>query len=335
MLERTGPAPRSGAALGNATSGLQRILSGRNGTSGNGVDAYAPNAVAETWEQTYRLLRAATNDDANIRVLHNQVVAHVGQNDDHAWARTADGTVHEGELLVGADGHRSVVRRLVAPDKPDATYAGYVIWLGIAEESELDVAAIGRRWPSGLDIRDAGPDCLLGYPLGPHDGSLGGGRRLGWAWFDPRRTHLLRETGCVAGDVVQHSMRPADVPANTLAELDDEARQWPSPWREAIRDCLRRRAVTGTPIAEYLPDRLTSGRVALVGDAGHVSTPMTGRGFAVAVSDAETLAEELAKHPAGTGILTALHAYEQRRLGPARDVVTSGQAFSRSFKLST
>ena len=49
---------------------------------------------------------------------------------------------------------------------------------------------------------------------------------------------------------------------------------------------------------------------------------MTGRGFAVAASDAETLAEELAKHPAGTGI-TALHAYEQRRLGPARDVVTS------------
>lgn len=69
---------------------------------------------------------------------------------------------------------------------------------------------------------------------------------LGWAWFDRRRNDLLRDTGCVADHVVQHSMRPQDAPTGTLAELDDEAGRWPSPWREAIRACVRRRGVTGT-----------------------------------------------------------------------------------------
>lgn len=89
--------------------------------------------------------------------------------------------------------------------------------------------------------------------------------------------------------------------------------------------------MTGTPVAEYLPDQLVSGRVALVGDAAHVSTPMTGRGFAVAVDDAEALSHALAQHSAGTDVPEALLAYEHRMLGPARELVTAGQAFSRSF----
>ena len=55
---------------------------------------------------------------------------------------------------------------------------------------------------------------------------------------------------------------------------------WPSPWREAILDCVHQQAVIGTPIAEYLPEWLANGRLAIVGDGAHVPTPMTGKGFA-------------------------------------------------------
>ncbi len=261
-------------------------------------------------------------------MLYEQTVRDVGQDSTSAWATTTTGRVHHGDLLVGADGHRSIVRRAVAPDRPDASYAGYVIWLGIAEAVELGSVP---RWPAGLDIRDAGADTLLGYPLLGEDGAdTPAARRLGWAWFDPRRNDLLRETGCLAGNVVQHSMRPADVPAGTLAELDDEAHQWPSPLREAIRACIRRRGVTGTPIAEYVPDNLIDGRIALVGDAAHVSTPMTGRGFTVALDDAETLTAGLIG--AGPGeIAAALKSYERLRLQPGRDLVLSGRRFSQAF----
>lgn len=72
---------------------------------------------------------------------------------------------------------------------------------------------------------------------------------------------------------------------------------WPSPWREAILDCIERRADIGTPIAEYVPDQLVDGRLALVGDVA----------------------------------AQALRGYERERLSSVRSMVQSGQQFSRSF----
>jgi 2-polyprenyl-6-methoxyphenol hydroxylase-like FAD-dependent oxidoreductase len=327
VLERSGSAPRSGGALGNAEDNLHRIL-GPDGLAGAEAAAVAAGRRSrlQTWEEAHRLLRAAAEADPRIELVHDTRVVEVNQDAGSAWAVTDGRYVHRGEVLIGADGHRSVVRRHVAPDHAAATYAGYVIWLGIADESELDLPG---PWPSELDILDGRTDCLLGYPMDDPEPDPPTGQRLGWAWFDPRRNDLLRTAGCVEGEVVQHSMRPEDVPAELLAELDDEARQWSSPWREAIRTCIRRRGVTGTPIAEYVPSHLVQGRVALVGDAAHVSTPMTGRGFTVSLSDAEILTDELAENT--HDVAAALRGYERRSLGPAREIVESGRRFSRSF----
>jgi FAD binding domain len=43
--------------------------------------------------------------------------------------------------------------------------------------------------------------------------------------------------------------------------------------------------IFGTPLAEYLPETLISGRVGLVGDAAHVASPMVGAGFASGLED--------------------------------------------------
>jgi len=53
---------------------------------------------------------------------------------------------------------------------------------------------------------------------------------------------------------------------------------------------LSRAGADVTPIAEYVPDRLVNGRLALVGDAAHVPTPMTGCGFSASLDDAEAIA---------------------------------------------
>jgi 2-polyprenyl-6-methoxyphenol hydroxylase-like FAD-dependent oxidoreductase len=50
----------------------------------------------------------------------------------------------------------------------------------------------------------------------------------------------------------------------------------------------------GTPIAEYVPTRLVAGRMALIGDAAHVSSPMTGSGFHYALLDVLSLRQVLA-----------------------------------------
>jgi 2-polyprenyl-6-methoxyphenol hydroxylase-like FAD-dependent oxidoreductase len=132
--------------------------------------------------------------------------------------------------------------------------------------------------------------------------------------------------------VVRHSLMPAGIPARTYDELEQHARRrFPSPWREAILDSISRRAVIGTPIAEYVPVRLAAGRLVLVGDAAHVPTPMTGSGFSESLYDAEALASALSAQGEGGDIEAALANYEVDRLGPARSLVLSGQSFSRSF----
>jgi 2-polyprenyl-6-methoxyphenol hydroxylase-like FAD-dependent oxidoreductase len=332
ILERVGRFPRTGAAIGvndDVLARLGRLAPRERSTrTASGRPTQAP--LAQTWAALHARLRAAADADPHIEVLDATAVQDVAQDAQAAWAITADGRTFRGDVVVGADGYRSVVRRRVAPRQPDATFAGYVLWLGVADEAAIPAP---RRWPQDLAILDGLDACLLGYPLADGEGALvPGARQLGWAWYDATRNDLLRETGCVVDGVVRHSLASGRVPPNTLRELAEEARAlWPAPWRDAILDSIGRCAVTGTPITEYVPDRLVDGRLVLVGDAAHVPTPMTGLGFATSLADAEALAECLASSRRGDSCSDALRAYERQRLGPARRLVQSGQQFSRSF----
>jgi 2-polyprenyl-6-methoxyphenol hydroxylase-like FAD-dependent oxidoreductase len=99
---------------------------------------------------------------------------------------------------------------------------------------------------------------------------------------------------------------------------------------DAIIDTLDRGDLLCTPIKEYLPARLVSGRIALVGDAAHVATPMTGQGFTAALEDAVALAASL-RGSGSASAADALAHYERQRLQVTRRLVLSGQQFSRSF----
>jgi 2-polyprenyl-6-methoxyphenol hydroxylase-like FAD-dependent oxidoreductase len=317
MLERSDDSARTGAALSADPELLRRL------TGDKVVAARNPMAPGvQTWFAIHASLRAAVEADPDIE-LHQQVlVESVGQDAASAWAVTSDGRTFQGDIVVGADGHRSLVRRSVAPEKPDATFAGYGIWLGLVDEAALPSR---HRWPSEVAYLEERGDPFLGYPLPGPDGSVEpGSRRLGWAWYDASRNDLLRETGCVVGHVVQHSLRAEDIPDRTYRELAEAARErWPGVWRDAVLDCVARRAIIGTPVTEYVPDRLADGRLVLVGDAAHVPTPMTAKGFSSSLHDAEALAESMAGGLRGSRAAQALRTYERMRLSTARSVVQS------------
>jgi 2-polyprenyl-6-methoxyphenol hydroxylase-like FAD-dependent oxidoreductase len=324
LIERSDDTGRTGAAL-HVEQGLVERLTGHTTPAGQLLAA-----GVQSWFTVHAGLRAAVQADPCIRLHCDLAVEDAGQDDDAAWAVTSDCRTFRGDILVGADGHRSTVRRSVSATKPDATFAGYGIWLGVAPEEALPS---GLHWPKDVAYFELRSDILLGYPLPSRDGATAKGmRQLGWAWYDRRRNELLRSSGCVAGHVVQHSLRPNAIPDATYRELTEEARQrWPAPWLDAVLDCVRRRAIIGTPIAEYLPDRLVNGRIALVGDAAHVPTPMTGQGFGASMIDAEALAEAVSHGLRGPAAARALQAYEEARLGSVRRLVRTGQEFSRSF----
>ncbi|WEK46338.1 MAG: FAD-dependent monooxygenase [Candidatus Andeanibacterium colombiense] len=320
LLERSTDTDRTGAAL-QVGYGLVEQLTGRRN---------APGGLAtgvQAWQSVYRGLRAAA-EDAGILVLQNARVEAAGQGEGRVWATTSDNRRFEGAVLVGADGYQSVVRRHISPERPDAVFADYLAWVGFAEESALSV-----RFPPNLEFLESGPFVLLGFPLTSADGSPERGRRrVGWGWYDAGHNAILRETGAVDGNLVRHSLRPNDMPDELFRELAELARlHWPSPWCDAILECIARKAVLGTPVVEYLPDRLVSGRMCLVGDAAHVCTPMTGNGFATAADDALALARFLDAAALRADPINALKRYQASRLPQVRRLGQTGQRISQDF----
>jgi 2-polyprenyl-6-methoxyphenol hydroxylase-like FAD-dependent oxidoreductase len=78
--------------------------------------------------------------------------------------------------------------------------------------------------------------------------------------------------------------------------------------------------------ALLLPEPWTAGRVVLLGDAVHSTTPHLASGAGIAVEDALVLAEELARE---TDVETALKAYSRRRFPRSREVVERSLAIGR------
>jgi 2-polyprenyl-6-methoxyphenol hydroxylase-like FAD-dependent oxidoreductase len=331
ILERVSDERRSGAVL-QVDSGETNISTTarflRRLTSGG-------NRSVEAWSSIETRLRkeAQTNPQIEIR-FHTRIQA-VKQNDEDASVISDKGETFSGDILVGADGYRSIVRRHVASHHPDATFAGYLIWVALVDEQNIPKQY--RLGPNpGVAMPNGIGDFLLGTHVPGADGSSSiGQRRLGWAWYDNSENDLLRQLGCFEGAVVQHSLIGADIPTETLDNLSKKAKQrWSQPWLAAIQHSIQTRNLIATPIAEYVPEVLVKGRIALVGDAAHLPTPLTASGFNASLEDAATLADCVAKEIQRGDVVGALLQYQSSRLRVARQIVQSGQGFSRSFGIN-
>jgi 2-polyprenyl-6-methoxyphenol hydroxylase-like FAD-dependent oxidoreductase len=329
ILERAGAKPRSGAVLQVDSGDIDRTITAKvlRKLASGGIKS------VEAWSSVQSRLRVEAEADPRIDLRYDTRVQTVNQDDDSAWVVTDKGETFHGDILIGADGHRSTVRRHVAPHKPDATFAGYLIWVAIVEENDIPEEHRPSRNAPMTTMPEGIGDFLLGSIVAGTDGSRTlGHRRLGWAWYDNTRNDLLRRLGCVEGNVVRHSLNAPDIPEQTLIELAEQASvRWTQPWLDATLHSIQTHNLTGIPIAEYFPDNLVKGRIAIVGDAAHLPTPLTASGFNASLQDAATLADCVAKGIQGTAAVEALLEYESRRLKNVRQIVQSGQSFSRSF----
>jgi len=201
------------------------------------------------------------------------------------FSNQASGTY---DLVVGADGTYSATRSMVMPEAPLPTFTGQAVW------------RYNLPRPSGLDA------------LHVYNGPIGAGlvpisRELMYMYL-------------------------------TTPEPDNP--RYP---REGLAAVMRAKTAQCAPAIRQLADQITDddgvvyrplegllvegpwhqGRVVLLGDAVHATTPHLGQGAGMAIEDSLVLAEELARH---TDVEAAFQAYRARRFERCAYIVRASLA---------
>lgn len=297
------------------------------------VPAYRDRNLT-TWPALYSWLHDRAAGTPGVILEEGRAVTSVTHLGDRAQLSFSDGTAMVADAVIGADGYHSIVRRTIAPDAALARYAGYVAWRGLIDEQALG-RSVPRSSSGGLWIDFVDGYRLVAAVLPGRDGSVEIGRRqVTFAWFDVHRAELLRRTNRLTADgyivgTLGRGTIDTDVRAELLALIP---RLWPETWAEAVAVGVRSTdALSGAPIAEYEPERLAAGALAIVGDAAHVVSPMTGRGFATGVKDAAVLARMLADRRTNEPVSAALARYEAARLRFVRSLVTHSRRISADY----
>jgi 2-polyprenyl-6-methoxyphenol hydroxylase-like FAD-dependent oxidoreductase len=201
----------------------------------------------------------------------------------------SDGSTGRYDLVIGADGLYSQTREMIFPDAPKPQFTGQSVWrYNFARTADV-IALQAYEGETGIGLVPLSEELMYMYVTTPEPGN-------------PR----------YAKDDLAATMRRkiAGVPSPAIKALidqitkDDEVVYKPLEWM-------------------FLEGAWHKGRVVLLGDAVHATTPHLGQGAGMAIEDGLVLAEELVVADA---IEPALQAYRSRRFERCRYIVEASRA---------
>lgn len=223
--------------------------------------------------------------EENIDVKLGLTIDTLGQSDSCVNVTFSDGAKKSYDIVVGADGIYSTVRKLAFEGAKDPVPTGQGAWrVSMKKPDGLEGGEfyLGHEYPCGLTI--CGPDSMYLWLLTPHEDGL---------WVDETNgTQLLR----------QRLEGFEGTPAWVRENMDEES------------------FVNYRPLEAVLqPSPWSSGRIVLVGDSVHATTPHLASGAGMAVEGAIVLADELSV--SGRSVQDSLLKYSERRYDRCRFIV--------------
>jgi 2-polyprenyl-6-methoxyphenol hydroxylase-like FAD-dependent oxidoreductase len=212
-----------------------------------------------------------------------------GIDDETTTARfeTPGGRVNAtADVIVGADGIHSALRRLRYPRDGEPVWSGLTLWRGTAVvPAYLD----GRTMVMAGD----GEQKFVAYPLSAPDAS-------GLA-----RVNFIAERRGAGSPVIDWN-RAVDP-----APIEELFRDWSFDWLDVPGVIAAADEILEYPMVDRDPlPRWSLGRTTLLGDAAHAMYPNGSNGASQAIIDGRTLAYRLATEP---GVGAALAAYDADR----------------------
>lgn len=209
-------------------------------------------------------------------VVTGAEVTGIDERSGEALVHFADGETYAADLVVGADGFSSVVRRHLWGDTP-TRYSGQTCYRGVVR---MPVARPGLL----AEIQ-------------------GRGRRLGHCPITRDRMYWF-----ACHNAPRKS--PED-PRGAKTKLLELFRDWPFELAQAIA-ATPEYAILRNDLCDRVPlTRWSRGRVTLLGDAAHPMLPNLGQGACTAIEDAAILARSLLE---GRNLPEALIRYEAERI---------------------
>ena len=222
------------------------------------------------------------NINPEILILNKKTVS-FERNGNTVLLNFEDGTQHETEQLIVAEGIHSPIRKQLLPNSLPR-YAGYTCWRAVIDNPNLDIENSTETW--------------------------GKGKRFGYVRVADNRIYWF---ACVNASAHNEKYKKY-----TVADLSQEFEGFHEPISTILSNSKSSDLIWGDindlkPIAHF-----AFGNIVLLGDAAHATTPNMGQGACQAIEDAIILADELSKNQNTEG---AFIAYERRRLKRTHSIV--------------
>ncbi len=256
------------------------------------------------------------------RYHYGKRLVNIEQNEEQVTAIFTDGTQDTADLLIGADGPNSTVRQQFLPDA-HYRYAGYVAYRGLVNENELDSEAAALFTERFVFYQFPNSHILQYVIPGDRESLIPGQRRFNWVWYVnyDETTELPRILTDKNGKRRDYSIPPGAIAPSVEQEMRLYADTVLAPPFQKLV------AATPEPFVQAILDlgvpQMTSGRVALVGDAAFIPRPHTAASTAKAAANAIFLAEALVKYD--RDVIKALSAWQPSQLAYGRQLMASGK----------
>ena len=223
--------------------------------------------------ELHKLLLSKISSDS---IHTNKCAVDIEQTNSSVIIKFQDGSFHETNFLIIADGIHSLIRKKLLPNT-EPRYSGYTCWRSVIDNINLNLTETSETW-----------------------GTAG---RFG---IVPLVDNKIYWFACVNAPQNNNAMKQYKV-----ADLQNHFKDFHEPIPTLLRQTKDENLIWNDiidlkPISRYAFDNIV-----LIGDAAHATTPNLGQGACQAIEDAIILADELKNN---SDVKIVFKQFEQRRI---------------------